>query len=74
MEPQRVCSKCGIYETDVWSPTWWKCCPDHTPQHGPIFVCEFCAAELHPIHFNPQPMVSTSSWDGKERCLVTIFL
>lgn len=58
MEPQRVCSKCGIYETYVWNPLWVKCCPDHTPENEALYVCEFCAMELHPKNdFGPTLLI-----------------
>lgn len=42
---ERRCIECNSKE----SPEWWKCCSEHTTEHGPDVVCLDCKNKLHPI-------------------------
>lgn len=38
------CVECRTEQTGLR----WKCCPDHTSELGPDFVCSRCSVALHP--------------------------
>ena len=41
-----TCTRCN--KAHMPGTPQWKCCPTHTTESGPDWVCDACAVKLHP--------------------------